>query len=274
MLKTSRIPKSHQDYIIEKLKAIELNERVRILWAIESGSRAWGFPSIDSDYDVRFIYVRTLNDYIGIQNLKDVIETPTIFHETLGNPIDMNGWDVRKALQLGLKSNPVLVEWLASPIVYIRESTEMTPFVDFIHQEANIDTLYYHYRQITQKSWEQIQQSNISCKLKTYCYAIRSTLAIEWLRHRKAPPPMDLKSLYQGLVLDIALEKFILELVQLKKESREGDTIERNPILDAFIVSALQHADMYQIHREEKNAPNIKKANDLFRHIINLERLT
>lgn len=106
-----------KNIIEEKLNEIEKNEEVKILLAVESGSRAWGFPSPDSDYDVRFIYLRKLNEYLKLETIKDVIEWQ------LDDVLDINGWDIKKVLQLMFKSNPSIIEWLSSPIVY-RETVE------------------------------------------------------------------------------------------------------------------------------------------------------
>ena len=56
-----------KDIILRELKKIEEQENVKIIMAIESGSRAWGFASPDSDYDVRFIYVRKEEDYLKLE---------------------------------------------------------------------------------------------------------------------------------------------------------------------------------------------------------------
>lgn len=98
--------------ITEKLNEIEEKENVKILHAVESGSRAWGFASPDSDYDVRFIYVRKKEDYLTLCEKSDVIEWQ------LDETLDINGWDLKKALQLFHKSNATLFEWSNSPIVY------------------------------------------------------------------------------------------------------------------------------------------------------------
>jgi predicted nucleotidyltransferase len=101
----------HQQ-ILEELKRIEKEEGVRILYACESGSRAWGFPSKDSDYDVRFIYIRPVDWYVSIYDKRDVIERP------ISDMLDINGWDLRKALNLFRKSNPPLLEWLKSTMPF------------------------------------------------------------------------------------------------------------------------------------------------------------
>lgn len=94
------------------LDRIEREEGVRLLFAVESGSRAWGFPSPDSDYDVRFVYARPLDWCLSLEPGRDVIEPP------IEGDLDINGWDVRKALILLKKPNPVALEWLLSPIRY------------------------------------------------------------------------------------------------------------------------------------------------------------
>ena len=101
-----------EDIIRKKLKEIEQKENVKIIMAVESGSRAWGFASPDSDYDVRFVYVRRPEDYLRLEKTKDVIEWQ------LDDVLDINGWDLKKALQLMHDSNPSIFEWCASPIVY------------------------------------------------------------------------------------------------------------------------------------------------------------
>ena len=92
--------------------AIEREQDTRLLFAVESGSRAWGFASPDSDYDVRFVYKRGMREYVRMREQRDVIELPII------GDLDINGWDIVKALTQFRKSNPSLLEWLHSPIVY------------------------------------------------------------------------------------------------------------------------------------------------------------
>ncbi len=102
-----------------QLKKIEREHKVKILYAIESGSRVWGFASQDSDFDVRFIYVHHKDWYLSIESKRDVIEMP------LEGDLDINGWDLTKALGLFRKSNPPLYEWLQSPIVYLKPHTSI-----------------------------------------------------------------------------------------------------------------------------------------------------
>ena len=130
--------------IVRKLREIEKNEHVRILLAVESGSRAWGFPSTDSDYDVRFIYIRQKEDYLRLEKTRDVIELP------LDDVLDINGWDLQKTLRLFRKSNPTLFEWFSSPIVYME-----TPFAEtfrtMMGNYFSTKRSLYHYIHMAEK---------------------------------------------------------------------------------------------------------------------------
>ena len=101
-----------QDRIHKELSTIEKRENLTILLAVESGSRAWGFPSPDSDYDVRFFYIRPREYYLSLEKRRDVVELP--FDDVL----DISGWDFDKTLRLLRSSNPTLFEWVSSPIIY------------------------------------------------------------------------------------------------------------------------------------------------------------
>ncbi len=102
--------------ILEKLKQIETEKNVKILFAVESGSRAWGFASPDSDYDIRFIYKHEPDYYLSLWEKPDVIEFMT------ADDLDGSGWDIAKALKLLAKSNAPLIEWLYSPVVYFQDA--------------------------------------------------------------------------------------------------------------------------------------------------------
>lgn len=246
------------DYIKNKLRELEKERGVKILFAAESGSRAWGFPSADSDYDVRFVYTRYKEDYLSVEEYRDVIETPLIQDDFLGVPFDLNGWDLKKALRLGAKSNPVLIEWLVSPIKYI-ESPEADKILAFAKQAASLQALQYHYHRLAQNSWEQIQQNPENVKVKLYCYALRPALALEWMKVNNAPPPMDIASLANNI--DKNLQDEIGKLVAIKSKSKEADVIQSNHLLNEFISSVLESKIEKTILDD---SDNIKSANKLF----------
>ena len=126
--------------ISRALTQIESQYDVRVLYAVESGSRAWGFASADSDYDVRFVYVRRVEDYAALSVPRDVIERP------IEGELDLSGWDLRKALSLGLRWNPALVEWLTSPIVYAESGWEASALRRlFVSARQSRTALIRHY---------------------------------------------------------------------------------------------------------------------------------
>ncbi len=151
------------EIIINNLKAIESKENIKILYACESGSRAWGFPSKDSDYDVRFIYLKDTNWYLKVnyKYQRDVIELP--IHDLL----DINGWDLRKALGLLRKSNPALLEWFNSPIVYYKEKDFTQMFQSLIQEYYSPKACFYHYSHMAKGNNREYLQGD-EVKIKKY----------------------------------------------------------------------------------------------------------
>lgn len=268
MLVRPSIFDSFKKYIVNKLVEIEQQYNIKILLAVESGSRAWGFPSLDSDYDVRFIYANYQDYYLTITQNRDFIESPICEDDFLKGEFDLNGWDVRKAIQLALKSNPVLMEWINSPIVYISNTDRLAVLSDFIKEAADLRTYCHHYQKSAIKAWDQILTNADQVRTKLYCYALRTALALEWVRIRKEIPPMDLPSLLKGIAMDSKLSKEIINLVVHKAKVREGDLIFRNPILDAYIESILEKQIPFskKITCHDRNI--FEEANEVFRRII------
>jgi len=180
--------KENFEHIQRKLPEIEREHNVRILYAIESGSRAWGFESTDSDYDVRFIYVHAKNWYLNILPKRDVIEYP------IENVFDFSGWDLRKTFFLMNKSNPVLFEWLRSPIVYLKDDY----FFQIIDELSKIYfspiSSIYHYLHMANGNFRQYLQTDI-VKTKKYFYVIRPILACLWIEKFNESPPMEFEKL-------------------------------------------------------------------------------
>jgi predicted nucleotidyltransferase len=128
---------------------LERDRHVKILYAAEAGSRAWDFASADSDYDVRFIYVRPISSYISIASRRDVIEPKDL--APMGD-IDLSGWDVIKALDLASRSNPALLEWLRSPIIY-HELGDFAPELRMITEQYSAKQLLHHYSSMAKRQW-------------------------------------------------------------------------------------------------------------------------
>jgi predicted nucleotidyltransferase len=220
--------------IRSELSAIEREHGVRIVLAVESGSRAWGFPSQDSDYDVRFIYLRPVADYLTVVPRRDVIE------RAVDVVLDVSGWDIRKALQLMVRSNAVLQEWLASPVRYSDCEPVTRQLKELLGEAADLRTFEYHYDHQAHRSFDEVCAAGNTVRLKSYCYALRASLALRWLRDRRKPPPMDLPSLLAGVDLPVELVQEISRLVDRKAFVGERDTTDRISELDTFILRTLE----------------------------------
>jgi predicted nucleotidyltransferase len=208
-----------KDAIIVRLKAIEAEHNVRIVYACESGSRAWGFPSSDSDFDIRFIYIHPVEWYFSIDEHRDVIEYPLI------EQLDVNGWDIRKAMRLFQKSNPPLMEWLGSPIRYLE------PFSIAEKMRALAATYYsphasaYHYLRMGQGNFrEHLRGERVW--VKKYFYVLRPILAINWIEHGMGVVPTEFAKLVEGVVTSPELRG---ALDQLLTDKRGGAELDRGP---------------------------------------------
>lgn len=206
--------------IQQKLDEIEREEHVRILHCVESGSRAWGFASPDSDYDVRFIYIREREHYLKLEQTRDVIEWQ------LDDTLDINGWDLQKTLRLLYRSNPTVFEWNSSPIVY--RTSEIWQSMDgLINSCFDPKAGVYHYIS-TAASNSRSYLRGEQVKYKKYFYALRPILAAKWITEKGTPPPM----LFEELVkaeLDDDIKPIVEMLTELKinaPEKAHGERIE------------------------------------------------
>lgn len=227
--------KAHQQYICQKLQTLEQTENIRILHAIESGSRAWGFPSKDSDFDIRFIYVRPKLEYLSINNIKDDIQTPIIADDYLQAPFDLAGWDLRKALKLTLKSNAIIREWLTSPIKYIYNNHFINELNDFYFKSTDIEAINYHYFSMALGVWKNYKKNTQTLSVKKYLYIIRPVLCMKYIRDNKAFPPMDVYSLLAGLDLKKQTVNALCELIENKAGLKEESSIKSISIIDSLI---------------------------------------
>ena len=212
-----------------KLKEIEEKENVRILHCVESGSRAWGFASPDSDYDVRFIYVRPKEFYLRLDKTRDVIEWQ------LDDTLDINGWDISKALKLLYKSNPTLFEWNSSPIVY-KTTDEWKKVSSIINRYFVAKSGLYHYLSTAKNNYREYLKGK-TVRLKKYFYVLRPLLACKWILAEGTPPPMLFRTLMDKYLeenlkpdverlLDLKINK--PEISECKRFDKVNEYIDRN----------------------------------------------
>jgi len=226
-----------REQILAALKEIEAELSVSILFACESGSRAWGFASQDSDYDVRFVYAHGRDWYLTIDEKRDVIE------RQLPGDLDVSGWELRKALRLFRKSNPPMLEWLRSPIVY-RQDPEFLAKMKGVPWEPAIATAnewgfsphrcYRHYISMARGNVRNYFDGDL-VPLKKYLYVLRPILACRWIEQRLTPPPVAFSDLVDAVVDDTFLRNAINELVRRKATSGELGTGPKIRVIDDFV---------------------------------------
>jgi len=226
--------------ISKRLDAIEKREDVRILYACESGSRAWGFPSADSDYDVRFIYVRPRKWYLRLDSeaCRDVIEEP------IENVLDINGWDLDKALRLLKKSNPVLMEWLQSPIVYREDPSFVSGITSLMVKYCSPVSCYHHYSSMARGNFREYLRVE-EVRTKKYFYVIRPLLAMIWIERGLGVVPMEFEHLLEKVLDDEEVKRDIRKLLVQKREGLESKTGPRIGSINTFIEEELSRLEKY-----------------------------
>lgn len=256
------IPSDIRRDIDARLKAIEVEQDVRLLMAVESGSRAWGFPSPDSDYDVRFIYLRPRNWYLSLAPGRDVIERKIV------DEIDLNGWDVRKALGLLLKSNAVVSEWMSSPIRYCADDPFVAKLGALADDLLDPRALAYHYARSAELAADRWLDGDNDVPVKKYFYALRPALAIRAVRlNPHLRPPMNLQALVAASDLSAALVGQIDALVEAKARTNERSNGARLPEIDALIRDELARAGELPARKLRDRFAD--RANDLFLELVN-----
>ncbi len=257
------IPDAIEAEIQLKLDAIEDEHDVRFLFAIESGSRAWGFPSPDSDFDVRFVYAHSQDWYLSIAPGRDVIEVP------LEDDWDINGWDIKKALGLLLKPNPVLLEWLSSPIRYRWNEVDCQALNRFAAQNVKPEACLAHYFHLAKNGWSRNIDGETQVKLKKYFYVLRPILAIRWIRlNPDHLPPMNFQTLVRGTTVAEGLQAEINTLLDAKAKVSEIGVGERIDSLDALILEELKWAKQ-NVSKKPNPSHDIRRhADQLFRDLI------
>jgi len=258
------IPKDIQIYIEECLKKMEIEKNIKILYACEGGSRAWGFGSSDSDYDVRFLFVHQKNKYLSVNSPLDSID------RFFDKDVDLTAWEIQKALSLLAKSNATPFEWLQSPILY-RKNEETEKFRKTLFELAkdyfSAKTLIFHYLGIAKGMLSKIENNQIS--IKKYFYVLRPVLAAYYIKTRNEAAPTEFKFLVENL--DDSNHKNIKQAIenlwQQKLIAKEGDKIEIPTFIHSFIETQISECGIYasNLKREEKN---VEPLNEFFRSLL------
>ncbi|MDR0193641.1 MAG: nucleotidyltransferase domain-containing protein [Myroides sp.] len=249
-----------KEIILKKIKEIEEANNIQVFYACESGSRAWGFASTDSDYDVRLIYKRNVEAYLS------VVDIPDFLNLAIDEVWDFNAWDIKKVLELMIKSNTTVFEWLQSPIVY----KEVDSFKDKAWQLCQAyycqQTHTHHYLGLAKKKLIEIDEDKV--KYKILFYILRTLLSAKWNVENNTIAPMEFKPLLSK-VEDVRLRGYIVELIKEKEVLTEKDWYKWDAELKEYVYQVYERLSKATV-RKSKVYFDIECVNDFFRKEVRL----
>ena len=256
-------------HIKEVLFQIEREYEVKILYACESGSRTWGLASKNSDYDVRFLYIHKLDWYLSIDSYRDVIELPN--HDSLSIPIhpsiDMSGWELTKALRLFRKSNPPMLEWLQSNIIYYQSYSTINKMRSLENEIFSSTALIHHYVNMAKRNLKNyLLEQNV--KIKNYFNVLRPILSAKWVQTYQTIPPVQFDRLMSTLVPKSPLREDILELVHQKQSGRELETVPQVKTIHYFLEQEINEIELYVKTLSKQQTDPTPLLNNIFRETL------
>ncbi len=249
------------ELIQSRLNQLEAEYGLRILHAVESGSRAWGFASEDSDYDVRFLYVWPTARYLSISESPESLE--------LGvdeNNLDLSGWDLRKALRLFCRSNGPLLEWLHSPVVYRTNAEEVDRWRSLVPGVLSPKSLAGHYAGLAKRLWNGANESG-AFTAKRYLYIIRGVLSARHVATTGTVAPVSFQKLREVVKIDLDLQALLDDMIAAKEQSAEKDRVDRVDALDLFVESELQSLSS-MIEGLSEREPDMTAVDEFFRSVV------
>jgi uncharacterized protein len=249
------------DEIKSELLKLELQHDIKILYAVESGSRAWGFASTDSDWDVRYIYIHRLDWYLKIDDWKDSQE------EILPNDIDLSGWELKKALRLFRKSNPPMLEWLRSPIIYLQQFSTADKLRDLTNEFFNPKSCLHHYLHMAEGNYrEYLQKENV--RVKKYFYVLRPILACDWIKQTNTMAPMEFHKLLESQVIDKNVKAKIQNLLTRKIAGEELNEEPKIQVLNDFLEQKIEFYNDYVKSLGQSEKADTTRLDELFKETV------
>lgn len=247
--------------IKEELLRLEKEQDIKILYAVESGSRAWGFASTDSDWDVRYIYVHKTDWYLSVEERKDSHE------EILPNDIDLSGWELRKALLLFKKSNPPMLEWLNSPIVYKEDYTTAQALRGMLQAYFRPKSCIYHYLHMARKNYSQYILKD-TVRHKKYFYVLRPVLACRWIEEKGTMAPVEFDVLLNEYLPNGPIRDEVNKL--LIKKTAGGEMDEGAPIalLNDYLAEWITYYTEHVKDVDNTYSPGYEQLNELLRQTL------
>lgn len=253
------LPAAMRERVLEELARLEQEHGVTVLYACESGSRAWGFASPDSDYDVRFVYVHQPEWYLRVDEPRDVLERP------LTDELDLSGWELRKTLRLLRKSNPTLLEWLDSPLVYRSEPAAAEALRHLTRDFYSPAAARAHYLSMAKKNFRGYLQGE-EVRYKKYLYVLRPLLAVRWIDQGLGMPPMVFETLMEATLDNAAQRAEVEELLVLKRQAVEAEYGPARPALHRLINQELLRAETASAARTK--AGDTRRLDNYLRHWV------
>jgi uncharacterized protein len=247
------------------LQMIAQDKGIRILYACESGSRAWEFASQDSDYDVRFLYARPPEAYLELDIPPDVIERPIV------DDLDVNGWDIFKALRLLRKSNPPLIEWLYSPIIYMETVPMIARLREVARESYAAPAIFYHYRHMAYGNYHQYIEQKREVPLKKYLYVLRPLIALCFLEEHRSLPPTSFLQTLASVKLEAEVREHIGELIARKQAGSEMGIGDADAVLNTFIDKHLARWDKPAFAGYDQHEMT-QQLNEILRETLKLPR--
>jgi uncharacterized protein len=241
------------------LDKLEAERQVRVLFAVESGSRAWGFASPDSDYDVRFVYVHKRDWYLSVEDGRDVIEVSD-------GDLDLAGWDLRKALRLMRRSNPALLEWLHSPLVYREDRSFTADLRGLARQTMSAEKCFQHYFHMARGHWQKYLQDD-EVRLKKYLYVLRPVMACRWLEQQRGPVPVLFSTLVNTVLPEAEVRVALGNLLVKKQAARELATQAPDPVLHRFLERELARLQPVAVGMADHRDTELEPLNRLFQAV-------
>ncbi len=224
-----------KETIIDELKEIEEKNNIKILFAVETGSRVWRMESSNSDYDIRFVYVRDKMSYQRIGKLPDVID------KTIGEQ-DFLGFDIYKFTKLILNSNPSVIEWLKSDIIYWNDGKTKHLFNNFIEKSFNPKALYHHYRSMCKQNYLKYLKTSACMTHKKYLYCMRGLINSKYVLQYDGIPPIvfnNAVNTLSGFENKEVMDK-IKEVIELKKTGFEEIRVSKIHLFEKYIEEFLE----------------------------------
>ena len=235
---------------------LESDHSIKILFAVENGSRAWRMASRDSDFDVRFVFARPLREYLQIKKPKQVINASfdESGHPCTGNAyIDVSGFDIFKFAELLSKSNPTTIEWLITDIVYYGKQNEV--FKNFALTHFSKTSLYHHYKSMCRDNYTRLIQSKKRVTYKVYLYAFRGLVNALWVLHKGSVPPIIFEDALQDMegILPPSISSQLREIIEIKAQGKEKSIIDNIEEMDRYIEQFINIR--HEIPREKSRPP-------------------